>query len=628
MPGRLLVLVSVTLLVWLAAMPLAVSAGERIAHMVEGEPALGQQQLAGASPIGPDADRPSASLPVDTTGGVPVGAADSVAPAAASRPEQPVGVATRSASASALASITPSPSPSPASALATDTVSLFGFVCEDSRGANRIVYSRNPAMEDPADSCRTARSGEVTIVVTDPANLNVRHDSVQTGPDGYANAVVPVGRPFVLVTTGGGDLVTRQNISPVYRLNTRPDLREPISVRVFQVSGGEVGGTPAASDPTETPTGNSPPGAAVASQLIMIQGMICVSESRAGIYDYLSGAEQAALSQDQCRRATVDEMEFLLLDNDNPSQLYDDQSTGIDGIAVANAPIDRPFFVTEFNDDPGIETGLPGGSAAITIPADPAGRQPVVLTVVRNVAPGALDLPAGTMMLSTVVCPSTAESESLTVLGPASSILIRPDGAPPGTPQPGSGDGCEEATGQYRIAPYGDEVVDPVEVSDGAGDGALIVPLPATLTLDGTRVFDAYRITETSTGQTATFDIQEGAYTSLRVVLVDRTATPVADDKTPTNPDAATPAPGPAGADDAPSELPGTPGAAGGQATGQPDLTVPATAPVTATPDETGSGGMSTSPVRLLWAALAALAIGIFLAGAWVLRRPGHRWRR
>ncbi len=622
--GLAVVLVIVTLLVVLTAMPVGVSADQRSDRLVTVEPAMGQQQLAGASPVGSDASRSPASAAGE--GGV-AGSASNFAsgsgvPAAASRQMRSSVVASRSASDA------PSLSPALDSALATDTVSLFGFVCDDPEGADRVVYSRNPAMEDPTDSCRPARSGEMTIVVTDPADLSVRYDSVQTGPDGYANAVVPVGRPFVLAITGGEEPVTRRNMSPVYRLNERADLREPLSVRVFQVAGGEVSGTPVASDQTGTPTGSGTPGNTATSQSIMIQGLICVSETRAGIYDYLPGADPPDLDQDQCRRATVDEMEFLLLDNENPSRLYDDQTTGIDGTVVANAPIDRSFFVTEFGDDPGIETGLPGGSAAITIPADPAGRQPVVLTVVRNVAPGALDLPAGTMMLSTVVCPPPAGPESLTVLGPAATILIRPEKAPTGTPQPGSGDGCEEATGEYRIAPYGDEAVDPVEVSDGAADGALIVPLPATLTLDGTRVFDAYRITETSTGQTATFDIQEGAYTSLRIVLVDRPATPVADDETVTDPDAATPEPGPSGADDGPSELPGTPGATGGQATGGPDPTVPATAPATATLDETGSGGMSTSPVRLLWAALAALAIGIFLAGAWVLRRPGHRWRR
>ena len=467
--------------------------------------------------------------------------------------------------------------------------------------------------------------------MTDPADPTVRYDRVQTGPDGYANAVVPVGRPFVLALAADGEPVTRSEMSPVYRLNARPDRREPISVRVFQLTGAGANGTPRASDPNGS--GDGTPGAGSDDrQPITIIGLICVSESRAGIYDYLQGADQPALDEGPCRRATIDELEFLLLDNDNASTLYDDAMTGIDGAAIANAPAGRPFFVTEFSDDPGVETGLPGGSPAITIPRDRDARQPVVLTVVRNVAPGALDLPAGTMMVSTVVCPSAAGAESLTVLGPAPTILIRPEGASPATPQPGSAPGCGEATGRYEIAPYGDDTVPPIVVGDEADDGALIVPLPATLAVDGTRVFDPYRISETSTGQTATFDIQEGAWTSLRVVLVDRPATPVpADDATATGSEAGTPEPGPGASGDVPQPVPGTPAVLGVPGTGDAaasSAATAATAAATAAPDENGAGGLPTSPVRLLWAALTVLAIGVFLAGAWVLRRPGHRWQR
>jgi len=578
-----------------------------------GRPSVGPEAIRSVGGV-PDERRPASQpSPAPATGGGGVASAHSGRPAASSSP-----------------SVSPSPSPSapPAPALATDTVSLFGFVCADPGGGDRVVYSRNPALADPAGHCRTARSGELSIVVTDPADPTVRYDRVQTGPDGYANAVVPVGRPFVLVLATGNEPVTHTGMSPVYRLNARPDLREPISVRIFQLTGGDANGTPAASDPTRSGAGT--PGAGSADrQPITIIGMICVLETRAGIYDYLPGADQPALDEEQCRRATIDELEFLLLDNDNASTLYDDAMTGIDGAAIANAPVGRPFFVTEFSDDPGVETGLPGGSAAITIPWDVGAHQPVVLTVVRNVAPGALDLPAGTLMLSTVVCPPAAGAGSLTVLGPAPTILIRPAGASPAVPQPGGDPDCEEATGRYEVAPYGDDTVPPIEVGDEADDGALIVPLPATLAVDGTRVFDPYWITETSTGQTATFDIREGAWTSLRVVLVDRPATPVAtDDPTATVSDAGTPESQPGASGDAAGSLPGTPAAPDGAGQGDPSATSAATAAAAAAPDENESAGLSYSPVRLLWAALAVLAIGIFLVGAWVLRRPGHRWRR
>ncbi len=600
-----------SMVIWAIVMP-AIAYGGALTGTLTGAPWAVAPVAARGAPV--SSRPPGGSEAIPFIAGTP-GSGTGATPAHSGRP-----------GASSSPAVSPSPSAPPAPALATDTVSLFGFVCADPGGADRVVYSRNPAMADPADGCRTARSGELSIIVTDPADPTVRYDRVQTGPDGYANAVVPVGRPFVFALGREGEPVTRAEMSPVYRLNARPDRREPISVRIFQLSGPGANGTPTASDPNGSDAGT--PGAGTAdSQPITIIGMICVSETRAGIYDYLPGADQPALDGEQCRRATIDELEFLLLDNDNASTLYDDAMTGIDGAATADAPAGRPFFVTEFSDDPGVETGLPGGSLAITIPRDRDARQPVVLTVVRNVAPGALDLPAGTMMLSTVVCPPRAGAESLTVLGPAPTILIRPEGASPVTPQPGSAPGCGEATGRYEIASYGDDVVPPIEVGDDADDGALIVPLPATLAVDGTRVFDPYRITETSTGQSATFDIQEGAWTSLRVVLVDRPATPVAaDDATPTGSDAGTPEPGPGASGDVP--VPGTPAAPGVPGTGDPAAISAATAAATAAPDENESAGLSYSPVRLLWATLAVLAIGIFLVGAWVLRRPGHRWRR
>lgn len=508
----------------------------------------------------------------------------------------------------------------------TDTISLFGFICPAPNVPERVVYTRNPALPEPADSCRTAASGQVTIVVADPADHGMVYDRVQTGPNGYANAVVPVGQPFVLLLSVADKPLGRSDVSPVYRINADPSLRQPMAVRLFRI-GPEIRAAGPAASPAARPSAGT--GATTApgtmTEPITILGLICASPTRAGIYDYLSGLVDPAgppPGSGPCRRATVGELEFLLLDNDNPSGLYDDAPTGIDGVATAQAPIDQPFFVTEFDDDPAAETGLPGGSPAITIAADPAARQPVTLTVIRNVAPDALDLPAGRMLLSTVVCPSTAAAESLTVLGPAPTILIRPDGATAATPQPGVEPGCEEAAGDYEIAPYGDETGAPLAVSDGTGDGALVVPLPATLTGDGTRAFAAYRITETGTGLTATFDIQEGAWTSLRVVLIDRPATPVPVDASGTS--AATAEDDGSGAGNDASALPATPGLVSDPATGGAMATpVPA-----ATSSGDDSGGMMSSPVRLLWAALAILAIATFLVGAWVLRRPGHRWRR
>jgi len=531
---------------------------------------------------------------------------------------------------SSLRSPSPSPSPSPSNppALApvTDTISLFGFICPTSNVPERVIYTRNPALPEPADSCRTAGSGQLTIVVADPADHGTVYDRVETGPNGYANAVVPVGQPFVLLLLDAGQPVSQSDVSPVYRLNADPSLRQPMAVRLFRI-GPEIRGAGPAASPAARPsvgTGATPvPG--TMTEPITILGLICASPNRAGIYDYLSGLVDPAgppPGSGPCRRATVDELEFLLLDNDNPSGLYDDALTGIDGVATAQAPIDQPFFVTEFDDDPAAETGLPGGSPAITIAADPAARQPVTLTVIRNVAPDALDLPAGRMLLSTVVCPSTAATESLTVLGPAPTILIRPDGATAATPQPGVEPGCEEGVGDYEIAPYGDATGTPVAVSDGTGDGALVVPLPATLTSDGTRAFAPYRITETRTGLTATFDIQEGAWTSLRVVLIDRPATPVPVSVQASGAGAATAEADGTGAGTGVAALPATPVPASDPATGG----AMATPVPTATSNEDDSGGVMSSPVRLLWAALAILAIATFLMGAWVLRRPGHRW--
>ena len=583
-------------------------------------------------PGGPAAERvaarspstPAPSLaPVPSTS-APAGRNVAGSGRAAANPTSGTGTRDRPARTSPSGSPSPSPAPTVTPALApiTDTISLFGFVCPAPGPAGRVVYTRNPALPEPTGMCRTAGAGQLTVVVADPADLTAAYDRVQTGPNGYANAVVPVGQPFVLVLTNAGAPVRREDVSPVYRLNANPALRQPMAVRLFRVgpvpatTGSPLAGAAAASEPAGTPeAGPTAP--------VTILGLVCASAGRAGIYDYLGGLIDPAgppPGSGPCRRATVDELEFLLLDNDNPSTLYDDVTTGLDGIATARAPVDRPFFVTEFADDPGADTGLPGGSAAIMVPADPAARQPIALTVVRNVAPGALDLPAGTVLVSTVVCPPAAGPASLTVLGPAPTVLIRSPGSPTGTPQPGASPVCEEATGSYEIAPYGDEAVPPIAVTDGAGDGALIVPLPATLTSDGGRAFNAYRITETGSGLTTSFDVQEGAWTSLRVVLTEPPATPVPADAPAASLDAGTAS---AGSDDARASAgSGTPVPASATTTEGPAATaVPA-------PEENDAGGLPFSPVRLLWGALAVLAIAIFLAGTWVLRRPGHRWHR
>lgn len=610
--NQTLVVISLIWCLALSVLPAPALATARPAtDQATGGGSVGQLPDTASPAIRPALSRPGS--PTWTGARQPAPTGPATAPAAAS-----------SISASPSASVAPTPSPSaspspsaaPAQALVTDTISLFGFVCVGSEPDETVVYTRNQRLAAPGEDCREARSGELTVSVMDPADPAVVHDRVQTGPAGYANAVVPIGRPFVLTLATPDQTTAEGDRSPVYRLDPDPERRQPIAVRIFRVAPATPGAPP-------TTDAGGTPGAGGMTEPIAILGLICVSDTRAGIYDYLPGLVTTGVDSGQCRRATVDELEFLLLDNDNPSRLYDDALTGIDGVAVAQAPVGQPFFVTEFSDDPGSETGIPGGSAAITVPADPADRRPVALTVVRNVAPGALDLAAGTILVSTVVCPPVAGPESLTVLGPAPTILVRPEGVPPSTPQPGSGAGCKEATGTYEIAPYGDETIDPVEVDDGADDGALVVPLPATITRDGTRVFPSYVITGTTAGQTATFDVQEGAWTSLRVVLVDRPATPVpgAGDATAASdfagtaeaglPDAARPA----------GSMPATPTTAVDPVATETAATPPAT------PEENDSGFL-TSPIRLLWAALAVMAIGIFLAGTWVLRRPGHRWRR
>ncbi len=620
-PGRPLLVIQalvVASLLWgLAAVALAAPV------LATGQPATDRTVAGGipgwptgVSPMGFPSTPSRSATPTGAAAGGP-GPAGAVGPSTTASPTSVRSPASVVPSPSLPAS--PSPSPAPAQALVTDTISLFGFVCAGTDAGETVVYSRNPRLAEPGEGCREARSGELTVTVMDAANPAVVYDRVETGPAGYANAVVPVGRFFVLTLATPGTTPSVADRSPVYRLSPDPDQRQPIAVRIFRLVPATAGG---GSTSPGSVVGGTPVSGAM-TEPVTILGLVCVSDTRAGIYDYLPGLVTSGLDGGQCRRATVDELEFLLLDNDNPSRLYDDALTGIDGVAIAEAPVDRPFFVTEFGDDPGSETGIPGGSAAITIPADPAARQPVSLTVVRNVAPGALDLAAGTVLVSTVVCPPVAGPASLTVLGPAPDILIRPEGVPASTPQPGSGPGCEEAGGAYEIAPYGDETVDPVEVEDGAADGALVVPLPATITRDGTRVFPAYRLTETTTGQTTTFDVQEGAWTSLRVVLVDRPATPVpaAGDATAANAIAGTAEAGLPDAATTAGTLPATPTTAVGPVASAAVATPPVT------PDENDSGFLA-SPIRLLWATLTVLAIGIFLAGTWVLRRPGHRWRR
>ncbi len=374
---------------------------------------------------------------------------------------------------------------------------------------------------------------------------------------------------------------------------------------------------------TPVPDGLATPGAGTpestpGTQPITLLGVVCASEELAGTYAYLPGGGEQGPVPDAtgtCRHATVGEMEFLLLDNTEPNRLYDDAQSGSNGGAVALAPVGRSFFVTEFRDDPDPDTGLASGSAAILIPPDPADRQPVSLTVVRYVAPGAVGLTAGTLFLSTVVCPPGAGDSAITVLGPDATILLVPPGTAPGTPQPGSDRECAEVAADFRITPYDRDDVT-IELTDGADDGALIARLPATIATDGTRAFSPYELTERTSGATVVFDIREGHYTSIRVVLDDSPATPVASrapgSSSGPGPGAASVGPGTATAADG-TQTPPAPGATGTPAD-----------PTTVADADDGAGGIS--PIRWLWAALALLGLIVLLASVRVLRRPaGHR---
>ncbi|HEV2529726.1 MAG TPA: hypothetical protein VGT61_14855 [Thermomicrobiales bacterium] len=494
----------------------------------------------------------------------------------------------------------------------------------------RVVFTRNPDLPDPAPDCRPATAGRIGLVVADPANRDRIYDRVAVGTGGYAIAVVPVGKPFVLVVTGDGAAAHTGQVSPVYRLPAARAQRQPISLRLFVVEDLAMAGTPAPGiraspvpDGQRATPGAGTPIAGAGTQAITLLGVVCASDTLAGTYAYLPGLdEQGALpdATGTCRRATVGEMEFLLLDNTEANRLYDDALTGPDGVAVASAPVGWTFFVTEFQDDPDPATGLASGSQAILIPADAADRSPVALTVIRYVAPTNVGLPAGTLFLSTVACPPGQDEPALTVLGPDPSILLVPPGTPLGAAQPGSGRGCAEVGADYVIKPYAADDDATIEMSDGVDDGALLLRLPATVAEDGTRAFAPYELTERSTGVTVAFDIQEGRYTSVRSVLVDAPGTPAASGGAGSSSSAGS---APAGEGTAAaSSGPGTPPA--------PDPAItPGTPPdPTVAPDTDDGNGGGLAPIRVLWAILALLGIAVFLAGMWVIRRPGGRASR
>ena len=530
---------------------------------------------------------------------------------------------------SARPSGSPSPSVVPAGPLVTDTISISASVCAGVESAPRVVFTRNPALADPAPGCRPAAAGQLALLVADPADHDRVYDRVVIGSGGYAIAVVPVGQPFVLIVGGDESAPAAGAMSPVYRLPADRARRRPISLRLFRIDAAITTGTPApGTGATPVPdAGRATPGAGTpvagpGIRPITLLGMVCASDNLAGTYAYRPGLDEETLpdASGTCRRATAGEMEFLLLDNTEANRLYDDALSGPDGIAIAWAPVDRTFFVSEFQDDPNPDTGLASGSQAILIPSGDSAsgdddQPPVALTVIRYVSPGAAGLTVGTLFLSTVACPSGGADPVLSVLGPDPAILLLPPGTAPGTPQPGSGRGCVEAAADYEVMPYDASDPGPIDLADGADDGALIARLPATITADGIRAFAPYTLTEQATGATVTFDVQEGRYTSVRVVLVDTPGTPVASDATGSSRSSPV------------SAGPGTPASSPGPGTPDPTGTPPDPA---ATPEtDTGGGlGLGLSPIRLLWAVLALLGIAVFLAGVLVLRRPAGRAAR
>lgn len=528
-----------------------------------------------------------------------------------------------SASRSAPSRPTTTPTSTRVPALVTDTISLYGVICADPQRAGVIAFSHRTDAPMAA-SCHQAAPNELTFVVLDPMHPDTVYDRVTSGNGGYTTAVAPTGQPFVVVVQQRGHPFGVGHTSPRYLLDTDPNRRRALAVRATVYvaaapSASPVGTTAAPVTPAGTPATDAD------DATITILGIVCASAPAAGQYDYRLGGAQPAPGSQACRPATDGEMEFLVLDNAEPTQLYADVLTDPGGTAVASVPVGRAFFVTEFNDDPGAGSGAAGGSEAITIPADPAQRNPLLLTVIHYVPPGAINLAPGTVMISSVACPAGSGAPGMTVLGPATTFLTHAPGTDPALPQPGTGPGCGEAAATYRIAPFGDLSAKPIVLRDGASDGALITRLPASLTRDGERAFPSYVITDAATGLSTTFDVREGAVTSVRVVLpLTTSATPGADDGSPEAADDATPGPDGSSAEASGAEPVGADPA---ETSAGPVRVVP----TAMAPPTSESGGLSFSPTRLIWAALFAAAAVLVVLGAVVVRRnrqPGGRPRR
>ena len=526
-------------------------------------------------------------------------------------------VASRSSHASS--SRTPSeptatPTPTRAPALVTDTISLYGVICTDPARAGTIAFSHHTNTPTNA-ACRQAAPGELTFVVLDPTDPHTTYDRARSGNGGYTTAVAPTGQPFVVVVQPRRQPFSLRSTSPRYLLDADPARRRALAVRVTVYVAPAPPATPMATPVpgSGTPAGLGMPASDDDLATMTVLGIVCASASAAGQYDYRLGGAQPAPGSQACRPATDGEMEFLVLDNAASTHLYADVLTNSNGIAVATVPVGQAFFVTEFNDDPGAGSGAAGGSEAITIPADPSQRTPLLLTVIHYVPPGTINLATGTVMISSVACPDDSATPSVTVLGPATTFLTHAPGTDPSLPQPGSGPGCGEAATTYRIMPFGDPNAKPITLRDGASDGALITRLPASLTRDGTRAFPSYILTDTATGLTATFDVREGAITSVRVVLPRQTsATPAADDGSPDASDDATPS-----ADGSEAE-PVT------VSTEAPSISPASVTPTTTAAPASDSGGLSFSPTRLIWAVLFIAAAIVVVLSAIVVRRNRH----
>ena len=570
----------------------------------------------GALP-GADRDLPAAGLvalppgPIIEPSASGPSARNLVASPSASRSASP------SASRSAPSRPTTTPTPTRVPALVTDTISLYGVVCADPQRAGVIAFSHR--MDAPtAAGCHQAAPDELTFVVLDPMHPATVYDRVPSGNGGYATAVAPTGQSFVVVVQQRGQPFSVGHTSPRYLLDTDPNHRRALAVRTTVYVAAPPSATPVAGGGTpETP---GTPALREARTTITVLGIVCASTSAAGQYDYRLGSAQPVPGSRACRPATDGEMEFLVLDNAAAARLYADVLTDPDGKAVVSVPVGRAFFVTEFNDDPGAGSGAAGGSEAITIPGDPARRQPLLLTVIHYVPPGAINLAPGTVMISSVACPAGSAAPGMTVLGPATTFLTRAPGADPTLPQPGTGPGCGEAAATYRIAPFGDPTAKLIVLRDGASDGALITRLPASLNRDGERAFPSYVITDAATGLSTTFDVREGAVTSVRVVLpLTTSATPGADDGSPDAADDATPG---AEASDTESVDAGTAETSAGPVSVVPTATAP---------PASESGGLGFSPTRLIWATLFVAAAVLVVLGAVVVRRnrqPDGRPRR